>query len=95
MLKIYLYPKCSTCIKARNYLKNNNLRFDEINITQKPPTSNELNNILKHSNDHSITQLIESSKKVKGYGSIKEKNLAIFKKNISNMPINFVKIENI
>jgi len=55
----------------------------------------KLNNILKHSNDHEITQLIESSKKVKGYGSIKEKNLAIFKKDISNSPINFLNIKNI
>ena len=55
----------------------------------------KLIDILKHSNEQEITQLIESSKKVKGYGSIKEKSLAIFKKNISNSPINFLNIKNI
>jgi len=55
----------------------------------------KLNDILKHLDDQEITKLIESSKKVKGYGSIKEKNLAIFKKNIFNPPINFFNIKNI
>ncbi len=40
----------------------------------------------------SYKKLIDCSKKVKGYGSIKENNLAIFKKNILNKEINFVKI---
>jgi hypothetical protein len=39
-----------------------------------------------------MSQLVESSKKVKGYGSIKEKNLDMFKKNISKKSINFINI---
>ena len=51
-----------------------------------------LNSILEHSNECEILTLIESSKKVKGYGSIKEHNLNIFKKHTSKNSINAIKI---
>ena len=47
---------------------------------------------LHNAKESELKKLIDSSKKVKGYGSIKENNLAIFKKNIVNKEINFVKI---
>ena len=39
-----------------------------------------------------LFHLIEASKKVKGYGSIRERNLNIFKENLQNTAINFTKI---
>jgi len=51
-----------------------------------------LNTALKNAKEVELKKLIDYSKKVKGYGSIKENNLAIFKKNILNKEINFVKI---
>ena len=39
-----------------------------------------------------LFHLIEASKKVKGYGSIRERNLNIFKENLQNAAINFTKI---
>ena len=51
-----------------------------------------LNTALKNAKEAELKKLINYSKKVKGYGSIKENNLAIFKKNILNKEINFVKI---
>ena len=47
---------------------------------------------LQNAKEAELKKLIDYSKKVKGYGSIKENNLAIFKKNILNKEINFVKI---
>jgi arsenate reductase len=39
---LYQYPKCSTCRKAVNYLKAQGVEFDAIDITEQPPTKEEL-----------------------------------------------------
>lgn len=36
------YPKCSTCKKAKNWLKQNNIKFEERNIVTETPTVKEL-----------------------------------------------------
>lgn len=36
------YPKCSTCIKAKKYLTENNADFIDRNITEETPTVEEL-----------------------------------------------------
>ena len=36
------YPKCSTCQKARNWLKDNNISYTERNISEQNPTAAEL-----------------------------------------------------
>ena len=51
-----------------------------------------LKSVMQNPKEAEFMKLIDCSKKVKGYGSIKENNLAIFKKNILNKVINFVKI---
>lgn len=38
------YPKCSTCKKAKNYLDENNLKYEERDIKENNPTSEELLN---------------------------------------------------
>ena len=43
------YKKCSTCRKAYEWLKSNNIVFDERSIVDENPTSEELTNWIKKS----------------------------------------------
>ena len=45
-MKLYQYPNCSTCRKASKFLKDNNVEFESIVITDQPPTVAELNSML-------------------------------------------------
>ena len=45
-MKIYQYPKCSTCRKAVKFLKQNAVEFEEVNIVETPPTIAELQQML-------------------------------------------------
>lgn len=38
----YGYPKCSTCRKAKKWLEENELQFNEVNIAENPPTKEVL-----------------------------------------------------
>lgn len=44
------YPKCSTCKKAKKYLDDNNIEYEEINIKENNPTYEELKEWYKISN---------------------------------------------
>lgn len=37
------YPKCTTCIKAKKFLKENGLEFEDRHIVENNPTVEELN----------------------------------------------------
>lgn len=39
------YPKCSTCKKAKKWLEENNIEFQERDIIIEKPTVNELNRV--------------------------------------------------
>ena len=41
------YPKCSTCKKAKKYLDNNNINYEERNIKENNPSKDELNRWIK------------------------------------------------
>ena len=46
------YPKCSTCKKAKKWLEDNNIIFEERNIIEETPTEKELADwIKKNGND--------------------------------------------
>ncbi|MDX5644778.1 arsenate reductase family protein [Clostridioides difficile] len=49
MIKLYGYTKCSTVKKAKNWLKENNLDFEDIDMIKNPPSKEELNSIYKPS----------------------------------------------
>ncbi|MDX5616383.1 arsenate reductase family protein [Clostridioides difficile] len=49
MIKLYGYTKCSTVKKAKNWLKENNLEFEDIDMIQNPPSKEELKSIYKTS----------------------------------------------
>ncbi len=41
-LLIVYYPKCGTCRKALNWLKENKIQFEKRHIVETPPTREEL-----------------------------------------------------
>tara|TARA_B100000524_G_scaffold275502_1_gene152890 strand:- start:642 stop:998 length:357 start_codon:yes stop_codon:yes gene_type:complete len=43
----YSYPKCSTCKKASNWLDQNNINYQLIDITKEPPSKKFLEIALK------------------------------------------------
>ncbi len=49
MLFIY-YPKCTTCQKAKKYLDDNKIKYDERNIKTDNPTITELREWYQKSN---------------------------------------------
>lgn len=48
-LKVYQYPKCSTCRNAVKWLKGQGHELDLQNIAEQPPTVDELRELLKNS----------------------------------------------
>ncbi len=46
MLKFYGYAKCSTCINAKKWLKSNKVEFEDIEITEIPPSKKLMKSLL-------------------------------------------------
>lgn len=44
------YPKCSTCQKAKKWLEENNIKFEDRHIVENKPTEEELPKWIKLSN---------------------------------------------
>lgn len=42
MIKFYGYKKCNTCVKAEKFLQDSGVVYEFIDITQKPPSADEL-----------------------------------------------------
>ncbi|MDR7072946.1 arsenate reductase family protein [Fictibacillus barbaricus] len=49
LLKVYEYPKCSTCQKAKKWLKQNEVAFEPVHIVDNPPSKEELKNLVETS----------------------------------------------
>ncbi len=43
------YPKCSTCKKAKQWLENNKIKFEDRNIILETPTEKELEKWIEES----------------------------------------------
>ena len=41
-MKLYSYPRCSTCQQALKWLQSQGIHVDPIDITQRPPSLTEL-----------------------------------------------------
>ncbi|MFC4076386.1 arsenate reductase family protein [Salinithrix halophila] len=41
-LTVYLYPACGTCKKAKKYLEQHGIPFEEKHIVKEPPSKDEL-----------------------------------------------------
>jgi len=46
MITLYVSPSCTSCRKAKAWLEENNLEFEEKNIFHEPLTQNEIKKIL-------------------------------------------------
>lgn len=46
------YPKCSTCKKAKKWLEENNIEFEDRNIVEETPTVKELTEWIKKSEEN-------------------------------------------
>lgn len=49
MILFIEYPKCSTCKKAKQWLEQNNIKFEDRNIVTNTPSEQELNKWIKES----------------------------------------------
>ncbi|MGE7545811.1 arsenate reductase family protein [Sporosarcina newyorkensis] len=45
----YGYPKCGTCRKAKKWLENEGISFEEVNIAEQPPSEEELRMMIANS----------------------------------------------
>ena len=42
------YPKCTTCKKAKKWLEDNKIKFEDRNIIENTPTEQELNKWIRY-----------------------------------------------
>lgn len=67
MVTIYTSPSCSSCRKARAWLKEHDIPYEERNIFAKPLNKNEIKNILRMT-DRGTEDII--SKRSKAYAQL-------------------------
>lgn len=48
-LTFYWYPKCGTCRKAKKWLEEHQISFNEVHIVDNPPSREELEKLYKKS----------------------------------------------
>lgn len=48
-IKMYEYPKCGTCRKAKKYLNENGVTFEAQNIVEHPPSKEVLKELIQKS----------------------------------------------
>ena len=46
-IRVYHYPPCSTCKKALNWLRQEEVQVELVDIVQQPPSKAELREVLK------------------------------------------------
>ena len=46
-LRVYHYPKCSTCKKALAFLREKGIAFEEVDISVTPPSKDELRTMIE------------------------------------------------
>ncbi|MEM6369542.1 MAG: Spx/MgsR family RNA polymerase-binding regulatory protein [Myxococcota bacterium] len=72
MLRVYAYSKCGTCKKAISWLKARNLALEEIPIVERPPTAEQLAEVMKKSG-RPLKKLFNTSGQSYRQGGWKEK----------------------
>jgi arsenate reductase len=88
MLEFYGYTKCNTSRKVVKFLKDKNIEYKFIDITQKPPSKSILNQLIKNLNLHPQDLMNKSSI------TYKELNLKDKIKNLNKEEILNLLIEN-
>lgn len=59
-MKFYGYKKCSTVKKAKKWLVENNINFEEIDLVDTPPTKEEIKKIYEESG-HELKKFFNTS----------------------------------
>lgn len=72
MIQFIEYPKCSTCKKAKKWLEEHQIEFQDRDITKETPTKEELRNYLKKS-QYPIKKFFNTSGNLYKEFSLKEK----------------------
>ncbi len=86
MVRIYVTPTCSSCRKAKKWLEEHNVKYKEINLLQTKLTNEDLNLILKNT-ENGFDDIISPRSKI-----MKESNIDINEMTVSELK-NFI-IEN-
>ncbi|WP_285695625.1 Spx/MgsR family RNA polymerase-binding regulatory protein, partial [Enterococcus hirae] len=63
MIKVYTSPSCTSCRKARAWLQENRLDFEEKNIFAEPISENEIREILAATNG-GVEDIISTRSKI-------------------------------
>ena len=72
MIQFIEYPKCSTCKKAKKWLEEHQIEFQDRDITKETPTKEELRSYLKIS-QYPIKKFFNTSGNLYKEFSLKEK----------------------
>jgi arsenate reductase len=86
MLEFYGYTKCNTSRKVEQFLKDKNIEYKFIDITQKPPSKSILNQLIKNLNLHPQDLMNKSSITYKEL-NLKDKIKDLNKEEILNLLI--------
>ncbi len=79
MVRIYVTPTCSSCRKAKKWLDERNVEYKEINLLQTKLTNEDLNLILKNT-ENGFEDIISTRSKI-----IKESNIDINEMTVSEL----------
>ncbi len=71
VITIYHYPKCSSCRDALAFLRENDVSFEAVDISQRPPSKQELREMI--SRQGAIRPLFNTSGKSYREGGFTEK----------------------
>jgi len=80
VIKIYVTPTCSSCRKAKKWLDEHNVKYKEINLLQTKLTNDDLNLILKNT-ENGFEDII----------SLRSKAIKELDKDINEMTVNELK----
>lgn len=79
MVRIYVTPTCSSCRKAKKWLDERKVEYKEINLLQTKLTNEDLNLILKNT-ENGFDDIISTRSKI-----IKESNIDINEMTVSEL----------
>lgn len=71
-IKVYHYPKCSTCRKALAFLARQDIVCEKIDIVETPPSKKEIKTMLEHLNGE-VKKLFNTSGELYRTMNIREK----------------------
>ena len=84
MIRFYGYSKCSSCRKAKKFLQDHAIPFDEIDITVQPPEETVLKKVLTNG-DYELKHLFNTSGQLYREMDIKNKIGSLSKKDLLNL----------